>query len=116
MLTSPPWMSLDTKGEYSRPGIDFSIRVTAWFASMRKSQNSVMSRRIDCRANRRSLATAKPLMSIDVDVSITKRSYSRLQILAIVLSAVIGVMAICDYQIADRYADQSINLLLQIIG
>ena len=55
-------------------------------------------------------------MSIDVDVSIIKRSYSRLQILAIVLSAVIGVMAICDYQIADRYADQSINLLLQIIG
>jgi hypothetical protein len=111
-------MSLDTKGEYSRPGIDFSIRVTAWFASMLlwKSQNSVMSRRIDCSANRRSLATAKPLMSIDVDVSIIKRSYSRLQILAIVLSAVIGVMAICDYQIADRYADQSINLLLQIIG
>ena len=75
-----------------------------------------MSRRIDCSANRHSLATAKPLMSTDVDVVVTKHNYSRLQILAIVLSVVIGVMSICDYQIADRYADQSINLLLQIIG
>ena len=77
-----------------------------------------MSRHIDCCANRHSLAKAKSSLLTDANVLVGKSSYSRFQILAIVLSSVLGVLAIRDdfYKIADRYTDQSINLLLQIIG